>query len=324
MKLIETFSQGNIPDFNAPPQKTIETYISKLFFSKDTVVKIYKNKKYFFADLKNLKTRHQFYQEDFLWNNKMSPSIYLKLQGMRQQKNNWQKSSLLSAQDFYIKMRRIDDTKNLTNLLLSKKTTPRHLSSMAMTMVTKINQLAKERQSFLNRLRKKWSWSKFETLDLADCKSWAYSAHPNLPRSRTNTIVDRLAKARRLLPYFQNLNMSDMTFAVDSQSDNILILGNNVEFLDIMPPKESWHIQDIFLTVTRPATDTAVLDSTAKAKAIYNTFAKHNPLPPPEVRTVYEIKSALIKTAYMYALNKPTLAKKYLAYIDKLLPQLPQ
>ena len=323
MKLIESFSKGNIPDFSSPPQKTIETYISKLFFSKDTVVKIYKNQKHFFADLKTPTPRRNFFEEDFHWNNKMSPSIYLQLQGMKQVGSAWRKSSHASAEDFYIKMKRIDDTKNLTKLLLSNKATAQHLKNMTTAMITKISELATEQKTLLNKHRNKQLWSKFQNQDIADNKSWAYSASPNLPKARTNAIVAKLAQAYQHIPYFQKINMSDTTFAIDSQSDNILILNNKIEFLDIMPPKKSWHIQDLFFTVSRPATDVSVLSSPAKAKNIYQTYAQSLPLPPPEVQTVYEIKSALIKTAYMYTLNKPKLAKKYLAYIDKLLLKLP-
>lgn len=324
MNLIETFSEGNIPDFSSPPEKTIETYISKLFFSKDTVVKIYKNQKYFFADLKTPTSRRNFFEEDFHWNNKMSPSIYQKLQGMKQKGGTWKKSSHTSAEDFYIKMKRIDDTKNLTNLLLSKKVTTQHLKNMTTAMITKINELATEQKTFLNKLRKKQSWSKFQAQDIADNKAWAYTASPKLPKSRTNAIIAKVNQAYRHIPYFQKINMSDTTLAIDSQSDNILILNNKIEFLDIMPPKESWHIQDLFFTISRPATDAAVLGDSSYAKVVYDAFAKHSPTPPAEVQTVYEIKSALIKAAYMYTLKKPKLAKKYLAHINKLLPKLPQ
>jgi hypothetical protein len=118
--------------------------------------------------------------------------------------------------------------------------------------------------------------------------------------------------------------MSDTTFAIDSQSDNILILDNKIEFLDIIPPKESWHIQDLFFTISRAATDVSVLQSPEKAKVIYTTYAKHFSLPSEEVRIVYEIKSALIKAAYMYVLKKPKIAEKYLVFIDGLLPMLPK
>ena len=324
MKLIDLFSQGKIPDFSHPSDKTIETFISKLFFSSDTVIKIYKNKKYFFADLKTLKTRRQFFEEDFCWNNKMSPTISQQLQGMKKQGSTWKKTNLSSAEDFYIKMRRIDDTKNLTNLLLSKKVTSRQLSTMTTAMLTKLNELSSEQKMFLNQLRKKWPLREYQAMDSEDNKAWAHSASPALPKSRTNAIISKLKRAYKQIPYFQSLNMSDIIFAIDSQSDNILILNNKIEFLDIMPPKESWRIQDLFFTISRPATDAVVLAGPSYAKAVYKALAKHKPLPPKEVQTVYEIKSALIKAAYMYILNKPKIAQKYLDYIDKLLPTLPQ
>jgi len=60
------------------------------------------------------------------------------LQGMKRENNVWQKTDHSSAQDFYIKMRRIDDTKNLTNLLSTDGVTVKHLREMTAAMITKI------------------------------------------------------------------------------------------------------------------------------------------------------------------------------------------
>lgn len=297
--------------------------ISKLFFSRRRVIKIYKQRKYFFADLKSFSPRRSFYRDDFLWNHKMSPAIYRQLQGMRLQQGTWQPSSLATAQDFCLVRQRVDDSQNLTARLRTGQVSERHLSHLTRVMIANIQQLSDENEVMLRRLRAQWAWEDFVNINLADNRDWAYTACPNLSRPIINRIIARVKQTRQRTPYFQKLSMKDMVYSIDSQSDNILLLGNHIQFLDIMPPKPNWRINDLLYTLSRPATDVAVLMDPKQSRVIYQTYAQHHPLPPPAVIAVYEIINALIRTAYLYNLSQPQLAQKYLVYINSLLPQLP-
>lgn len=323
MSLLQSFSQSRLPGFVQPPEKTITTMISNLFFSGDRVVKIYKQQKYFFADLKNLSPRRNFYRDDFLWNHQMSPSIYHRLQGMQLQQGTWRPANLTTAQDFCLVMKRIDDSRNLTARLLAGQVTAQQLAQLANLMIANLQQLSRKNQAALRQLRAQWKWPDFVNVNLADNRDWAYSASPYLPRPMINRIIARVKRARQIIPYFQQLTMADMIYSIDSQSDNLLLLDHQIQFLDIMPPKPNWRLSDLLYTLSRPAADVAVLMDQKSSRVIYQTYAQHHPLPSPAVIAVYETISALIRTAYLYNLNQPKLAKRYLDYINSLLPQLP-
>lgn len=323
MSLLRSFPQSRLPGFVQPPEKTITTMISRLFFSGHRVVKIYKQQKYFFADLKSLSPRRSFYRDDFLWNHQMSPSIYRRLQGMRLQQGTWRPASITAAQDFCLVMKRIDDSGNLTARLIAGQVTGQQLARLANVMMTSLQQLSRENQAALRHLRAQWEWPDFVTVNLTDNRDWAYSASPCLPRPTINRIIARVQRARQSIPYFQQLTMADMMYSIDSQSDNLLLLDSQIQFLDIMPPKPNWRISDLLYTLSRPATDVAVLMDRKLSRVIYQTYAQHHPLPSLAVIAVYETVSALIRTAYLYNLNQPKLAQQYLDYINFLLPQLP-
>jgi len=323
MSLLQSFPHSHLSGFVQPTEKTITTMISKLFFSGHRVVKIYKQQKYFFADLKHLNPRRSFYRDDFLWNHKMSPHIYLRLQGMQLQQGTWRPASLTAAQDFCLVMKRIDDGQNLTARLMAGQVTEQQLAQLAQVMMTSLQQLSRENQAALRQLRAQWEWPDFVNINLADNRDWAYSACPSLPRPTINRIIARVKKARQRIPYFQQLTMADMMYSIDSQSDNLLLLDSQIQFLDIMPPKPNWRINDLLYTLSRPATDVAALNNPKLAQIIYRTYARYHSLPSPAVIASYEIINALIRAAYFYNLGQPAVAKKYVAYINRLLPKLP-
>src|ERR1700722_11050109 len=78
LQLIDSIEKGDFKGLGKP-ERTIETLISKLFFFGNDVYKVYKYKTYYFGDFTDDRFRHEFYHDDFLWNNTMAPNIYIRL-----------------------------------------------------------------------------------------------------------------------------------------------------------------------------------------------------------------------------------------------------
>lgn len=120
MNLIEAFDKNLIESFNKPADKIIETIVSRLYFYGDKVYKVYKYEKFFFGDFGSPDFRKKFYREDFLWNHIMAPHVYSALRGVIKTGDKYEIAKLSGADDFFIEMKKFDDNKNLTNLLIQK------------------------------------------------------------------------------------------------------------------------------------------------------------------------------------------------------------
>lgn len=133
MNLIEAFEQNSVDGFDNQTDGSIETLISKLFFFGDRVVKAYKWKRTFFGDFENKDFRQDYYEEDFFWNQKMAPEIYLELKSVKKIGQKYVNANK-EADDHYILMERIDNKKNLTNLLTEKAVTNQNLNDIISIM----------------------------------------------------------------------------------------------------------------------------------------------------------------------------------------------
>ena len=134
------------------PDSKIDTLLSTLYFFNEKVIKIYKHKKAFYGDLSDSDFRRDFYIEDFTWNNTLSPDLYLRLVGVVIENNIPVEVSHGSATDFYIEMKKIDSSKNITNLLDKNKITSEDLESITSYMIKKIRVLTSEKKEKMKDL----------------------------------------------------------------------------------------------------------------------------------------------------------------------------
>lgn len=294
MNLIETFEN---------PEKIIETIISKVFFYGEKVFKVYKCEKFFFGDFGSPEFRKDFYVEDFSQNKLMAPEIYLTLHTV---KNN-------EEEDFYIEMKKFDDNNNLTNLLLQKRIDKNKIETIAKEMVLRLKKLTE------NKKEKYKDYFKNKLLDihLADLESdrnLLYLIPSNIPKEITDKIINIAKKASLEDEYYLNYDSNNLSILIDNHSDNIVFLNDNVQFFDVLPPKESWRVGDLNFVICRLATDVAVLGSGELAEAVY---ASCEPMPD-KIRHIYEIRSALIQAWCFYSVNKPEIAERYLKFAEGL------
>lgn len=321
MNLIEAFEKTKVSGFYSETDQVIESAISKLFFYGDRVLKVYKYEKYFFGDFSSPSFRKEFYQEDFHWNHAMAPRVYVALKSVKEMGDGYEQANLDNAKDFYIEMKKIDVEKNLTNLLFAKQVSRADLEKIATEMTIRIQNLTRDEKEKLKPLAKR-GWFDLLQEDLEDLRHWAYMADPKLPKIKVDELMDILEKAFGEEEYFKNFDSENLSIALDNHSDNILLLNGDVEFLDIMPPKENWRITDPYFNICRPAVDVMVIGTPDEAKAMYRVYEKIAPTVPSRVKTIYEIRSSMIRAPYFYFLGKPDLAKKFLDFTEAKLQTL--
>lgn len=304
MNLIEAFDKKLI--INKEPDKIIETIVSKLYFYGDRVYKVYKYEKFFFGDFSSPNFRKKFYGEDFSWNHIMAPDVYLALKTV--------KSS--GTDDFFIEMKKFDDSKNLTNLLIQKNLSDADIEKIVLEIIKRLNKITNDKKNDPNYDFNK----KLIDILLADLESDAnllYLIPSFITKEKIDVIIDFLKNTSLNNPYFKNFNSNDFSALIDSHADNIVFLNGQAEFIDVLPPKESWRIGDICFVVSRIATDIAVLWSQEKSETLYNIYEKNNKPIPSEIKAIYEIHSALIQMWCFYSQNKLEIAQKYLKFVEE-------
>lgn len=297
MNLIEAFEQKLVDGLeDKSPDKVIETIVSKIFFYGEDVYKVYKYEKFFFGDFTDRIFRKSFYKEDFYWNSIMAPQIYLSLRPVKD--------------DFYIEMKKFDDNKNLTNLLLKKKISDEDIKKIASEMTIRLKMLTENKKKTSDYDFNK----KLLNIHLADLESdrnLLYLIPSFIKKEWADKIFDQLREASAANPYFLNYDSKNFSLLIDNHSDNIVLSNGQADFVDVLPPKESWRVGDIFFDVCRLATDVAVLLAEEKAGLIYENYKDI----PEDIKKIYEIRSAVIQMWRFYSIDDLKIAQKYLDFI---------
>lgn len=302
MALIDELEAGTFADFGKP-DRVIDTLLSKVFLFGPKAVKVYKHKEAFYGNLADPEFRKSFFEEDFFWNRAMSPEIYLSLNAVK---------GTDGSEDFYIEMNAIDTANTLTNLFEVGLVSKSHMSVLTEVMVRKIRELTQSRREKLTfYFEKPWRTQHLEALE--DLRSWSYMAE-GIAREETDAVVNVLIDASRSEPYFETYDQAMLSVSIDTNVDNLLLIEGKPGFIDIMPPKDNWKVADERLTITRAAVDAYVLGGKELGDAVYETYRTFRADPPPVVRLIYEIRSAMIQWAYREILGQSERAAKYRAF----------
>lgn len=296
MNLIQAFEQNLVEGFeNKFPDKVIETIISKLFFYGENVCKVYKYEKFFFGDFTSKDSRKEFYKEDFYWNYATAPDIHLALRPV--------------DDDFFIEMKKFDDSKNLTNLLLTKQVSDEDIKNIVSEMISRLKMLTenKKNDSGYNFNQKLID---IHLADLESDQNLLYLIPSFVDKEWVDNTFDFLKKIS-INKYFLNYDYNSLSLLIDNHADNIVFFNNKVNFVDVLPPKQSWRIGDLAFCICRLAVDVAVLLSEDKAEIVYNSYNI-----PEEIKKIYEIRSALIQAWCFYSVKKMDIAKKYFNFAE--------
>lgn len=308
--LIETIENGNFNNLGKP-DRIIETLISKLFFFTDDVYKVYKYNKAFFGDFSDKTFRDNFYNDDFIWNNTMSPDIYLKIGYVKNNNNSFEETTREFAEDYYILMKKIDDTQTLFNLIKNNKITKENLELITEQMFLRTQKLTQIKKSdmkdFFNT-----SYIDLDLRNLGTTREWMKMAPDLISESEADSIIDILKEFVKTNSYFKYFNTDDYLNSIDNHSGNILFYNNEVNFIDSMPPMDIWRVQSDAYSISRPATDLEVLVGKEYSDIMYKKFEEvRNTKIDSKVRIYFQVTAALIQAPYMTALNETEYAQKF-------------
>jgi aminoglycoside phosphotransferase family enzyme len=323
MNLIKDFEQGKIKLFGAP-EKVIETLLSKIFFFGNTVCKVYKWDKAFYGDLSDPDFRKKFIEEDFFWNHFMCPKIYTKLLPLTHyQDGSWIETDPEHADDFVIVMNKLRDERTLTDWADDKRLTKELAKTLTQIIITKQRELTKSHSKALAQLLKR-NCKDIETEDLADLRDWSYLAADHIEKSKTDGVVKQLLSILETPEYNKWAAKAHKTASIDGNGDNVIISRDReFFFIDILPPKFNWRVEDEIMNIGRAAADVSTFMNSGLADVMYDAYEELAGMRPPlVVRKLYEVRGAMIQVAYRYVLNQPERAKKYLAFVEKTLATL--
>ena len=310
LHLIDYMERG---EFNSlgKPDRVIDTLISKLFFFGDDVYKVYKYNKAFFGDFSDDRFRHEFYHDDFTWNTTMSPGIYLKLGYVRKNGDVIEDTTHDLSEDYYILMKKIDDSQTLFNLLEDKKIGVDDLEVITEEMFKRTEKLTEIKRNDMQDLFA-IPYIDLDIRYMETLQDWLSMAPGLISKENADATVAELKSFINSYPYFKEFNTGDYLTSIDNHSGNILYQHGQVNFIDSMPPMRIWRIQTDAYSISRPATDVEVILGKEYADAMYARFEIiRQTKVDPKLRAYLQAVAALIQASYMHMLKKDVLAKKF-------------
>ncbi len=326
MQLVQALKSGKVASISELPINHIETVMSHVLIYKDTVRKVYKDdREGIFLDLRDFETRKQFYKDDFYWNQDVSPHIHLNLHGVEKDTQGTYKIiAAENASEWFVEMRRIEDTDTLVKRLLEETITTTDIEAVAETQIKGLKKLSEKwlpsYEDLLSKsLQKLWA----DRLD-TDLRNFGYSFGKEIPKETTDIRIHTLLNFFNTHTYFNDLKEEDAEIAIDNHAGNVVFTDGAPHFIDIYLIKKEWRVIDRNNNIARLATCIRVLGNDNLADSVYNTFNKHHTLASSEVYDFLEAYNALIKGYYYTYLQQPNIAEKYFIFADKTLKNLSQ
>lgn len=313
MDLIEAFKEARVQGFAHKPEKVVDTQISNVFLYKDKAVKVYKTSDAFFGNLGNKDFRKRFYAEDFSWNQWMSPTIYLSLKPVYQGEGNWKECAPEEADDFFIEMRRVDTTLDLTHHLLGGTLTDGDLHRIGKVMTERIAALTDAKRDDVEAFKRTWKDLLEERLE--DLRRFSYMAEDKITREETDRIISKFYDFVNQSDHIKRFDSSKMVVYIDNHANNILLVNGDVAFIDIYPVKDNWRAVDPFHNICRTMADVCVLSGTDKSEAMLKGYAGLGEVGDEEVKRFYMCFNAMIKAAYYFVIQKEELAEKFWKFV---------
>lgn len=322
MNLQEAFEQGKVAGISGKPDRVIETLISKLYFFGDDVYKVYKYNKAFFGDFSDDRFRHEFYHNDFTWNNTMAPDIYLKLGYVKNDRDTFVEATHDTSEDYFILMKKIDDSQTLFNLIRNNNFKKEDLESITAEMFARTEKLTEIKRTDMQDLFD-MSYVDLDLQNLESTREWLYMTPDFIPKDEANSIIDKIKDFVATNPYFKEFDNKGYLASIDNHGGNILFANGKVNFIDSMPPMRIWRIQSDAYSISRPATDLEVLAGKEYADVMFKKFEEiRNTNLDPKVRAYLQVVAALIQAPYMYVLKETEFAQKFWDFAKKKIQEI--
>ncbi len=319
--LIEQFEKGNFIGLGKP-ERVVETLISKLFFYKDTVYKVYKYQKNSFADLTKLEDRKSFFKDDFVWNNTMDPKTYIDLLYVKFDGDTYEICDADSAEDMCIVMKRIDGSNSVFSMIQNNTLTSEDIEKITQYKFSSVEKLTEIKKPAMEHLFST-PYLVLETQNLESDKLWMYEAQDFIPKERIDFIIQKLESFINSHPYFSNFDIARYITSLDNHTQNILIKDGEISIIDSMPPKDSWRVQSDLYVASRFATDIEVLLGSEYSDIVYEVLRDMRGIEiDQKVKTYFQIVAACIRAPYFFLLNEKETAQRFLDFIYSKIGEL--
>lgn len=324
MKLLTALKEGRLHGVNELPIDHIETVMSHVLIYENVVRKIYKDdREGVFLNLKDPAIRKQFYVDDFLWNQDVSPQIHLYLHGAKQNDDGSYTTDVhTNTDDWFVEMKRIKGDDTLYQRLLDNAVSPTDIEAITQTQTTGLQRLSERWMSTYEDLQNRGLSSLWiERLD-NDLRQFGYNFGAEIATDITDHRVDTLLSFFNNHAYFKNLSIEDAEIAIDNHAGNVVFTDDGPQFIDIYLLKREWRVIDRHNNIARLATCVRVLGNDDLATAVYDTYAQTHSLAPQEIYDFMEAYNALIKGYYYTYLERPHVASRYFNFADSILKSL--
>ena len=304
-KIINSFLEGKTEGLLEPgfQPEHIQTMISHVFLFPKTVYKFYRkdneNFNKMFVDLSG-EARKKFYEDDFFYNHYFNPNVYQKLLGINVDEEVHLAEVSNQIYDRVIQMARLALSHNLTTQLLQGSLKEADFRKIGLEMTKMIAE-------FPHPLKTKKNYYEIMFGFIKDVEGWTYLADPLIPKKEAEEIMDAVytfLEQRR--DFFSQYTEKDFVVAIDNHSDNIFYDNDEVSFIDVFLPKESWRIVMPFYSSSRPALDVLVLSGQRNSDAMLRGYYDYYGDAPvdPKLYYFYMIYHALVKGPYLLILAK--------------------
>ncbi len=324
MNISTALAEGLVEGISEKPERFVETVMSDVFVYSDTVRKVYKdNRKGFFTDLRDLETRRRYYAEDYAWNKESSKDIHVALRGVQKTNSNtYQVIAPELADEWFIEMRRVQDSDTLFRRLTDKKATVADVVSLARTQTESLDSLSSQYLHTFNDLLERGLKELWRARLDGDLRFFGKKFEDSVPAKTTDRRVDALLEFFQQHPYFTDMTNDHVSVAIDNHAGNVVFYDNRPQFIDIHLVKRDWRIIDRNNNISRIATCVRVLGNDDLANAMYDTYTNYHQLAPPEVTSFQEAYNGFIKGYYYTFLKQPDIADKYFRFADATLEAL--
>ena len=308
--LIDAIENGNFNNLGKP-ERIIETLLSKLFFFGDDVYKVYKHNKAFFGDFSDSSFRRSFYNDDFIWNNTMAPDVYIKLGYVKENGDILVETLSDDAQDYYILMKKIDDSQTLFNLIKNGEAKKEDLEFISSEMYSRVQKLTEKKKADMSELFGT-TYAELDLRNLGTTREWLRMAPDLISNSEADSIIETLRNFVLTSLVFKDFNTEEYFASIDNHTGNILFYDGKVNFIDSMPPMDIWRVQNPAYVISRPATDFEVLIDKEHADIMFAKFEEcMNAKIDPKMKAYLQIIAALIQAPYLCVLKENEYAQKF-------------
>ena len=318
---LDSFLRGEESGFGACIN-VVDTVLSRLYFYDSTVVKWYKPAIAYYGDLQSLESRKVFYQEDFDWNQCVSPDIYQELRGITQDSlGHFKYTPIVDASDFLIIMSLVKDSKTLTDLLLTDSVSHELLTRTLITLSNATEQLALSPDTRISRSidSKKISYKNLYDSNIVDLRSQLERAGQFITSGEVDGLVNAMLD---ILAEIQAENNLDPVLvpAIDCHADNILVTPDEkIYLIDVMFPKENWRHLDILHAPARLLANVAVLGNPSLYDTQYKKCTSVLSETERRIFLLHELRTTAMQWSRRHLLGEHGLAEDFHARLNKLM-----